>query len=361
MKRFDRFSVATTLALIVASSMAIAQSGSVLSDMSNPEVVAKGRAEAAAAIKCDTPSGWDAQMAAFRANAKSKWDHVAMDCAVKAGAAAIRDVSIPVNVIWAFVTFRVDNIEAALEVLGAHLEYFDVLDKAYSDFYQGIEKSSELHVRWEQTRASGAEILTRVEPLADAVPEVRVLRAAYILSSTARETETKAQNVAVEAAIADLSHVIKNNPETLDGLAHLILGQILLTLPEFLGGDALAGIALLETSQEMNPNDISIHMALAEAYIGEREDDKAVAMLEAALAVDPATNNTQDYFDEARHMGGLAQRLGKDDLAVAFDDRRKAQLAVQPYLLTRKEHGGSFGHGEDDPITGKSADTLTSD
>ena len=107
MKRFDRFSVTTTLALIVASSMAIAQSGSVLSDMSNPEVVAKGRAEAAAAIKCDTPSGWDAQMAAFRANAKSKWDHVAMDCAVKAGAAAIRDVSIPVNAIWAFVTFRV--------------------------------------------------------------------------------------------------------------------------------------------------------------------------------------------------------------------------------------------------------------
>ena len=334
-----------------------AQTGSVLSDLADPEVQARHKAEAAERIKCTPVTGYDAKIAAFDAGADSKWDRAAMACAVEAGAQAMNELSLPTNLIWAFVTFRVDNIEKHLEVFGAHLEHFDALAKSYSDHYEGIEKSSELAVRWEQTRARATALLEKIDPLVPKLTEARILRAAFHLASNAKETPPEDANAAMAKAIEDLEIAVAENPEALDGLGLLILGQLLTALPEFLGGDALRGIELLENANKLNPSDLAVHRALVEAYLGEREGDKAVALLEAALAVDPAKENPQDYVDDTQFLGGLAQRAGRDDLAKQFGAKRNAQLAANTSLLARVQNA-TFGHGGADPITGKRADAL---
>ncbi|MCL6282457.1 hypothetical protein M3P21_02850 [Ruegeria sp. 2012CJ41-6] len=336
---------------------AFAQTGSVLSDLENPEFLAKKRAEAAEFIKCDPIDGFDARMAAYEAGATAKWDRASMGCAVQAGSQALDEMSLPTNLIWAFVTFRVDNIEKHLEVLGANLEYFDVLANSYADHYEGIEKSSELYVRWQDTRAQSEAILAKIDPIIPKVTEARILRAAYNLASTVKETPPEEANAAMKSAIEDLEIAIAEKPEALDGLSQLMLGQVLVALPPFLGGDALRGIELLEQANELNPNDLTVHRALVEAYMGEREDEKAIALLQAALEVDPALENGQDYVDDTKHLGGLALRLDQGDMATQFNDKRNERLASNPELLTRKAIA-SFGHGEENPFTGKDSSDL---
>ena len=353
-----------TVALLSASVLAMtataavaADSGSVLSDMSDPVLLEKYRKEATERIKCKPIDDWDARMEAYRAAAASKWDRAAMGCAVEYGTQAAMELSVPSSAIWAFVTFRVDNIETNLEVLGANLEYFDVLAKSYSEHYQGIELSSELHVRWEQTRQRCDELLARIEPLIPDVTEARILRAAYYLASTVKETPLDKQNEAVAKATAELEIAVKEKPDALNGLGQLMLGQVLFALPEFLGGDALRAIALLEEAHRLNPADMNAYRALAEAYLGERENDKAVDLLKEALATDPAGVNPQDYVDAFKFLGGLGIRVGLPELAAQFADKREAMLKEKPDLLARKETA-AFGHGGEDPLTGKDPSAL---
>ena len=165
-----KLALLTSCALIFAAPELTAQSGSVLSDLSNPEVQARYRAEAAKRIACPPIAGYDALMAAYAANATSKWDRAAMGCALEYGAEAMKELSLPKNLGWALATFRTDNIETHLGVFGAHLDYFEVLDNSYSDHYQGIEMSAELGLRWEQTRARAEVLLARIDPAGEDTP-----------------------------------------------------------------------------------------------------------------------------------------------------------------------------------------------
>jgi len=334
-----------------------AQTGSVLSDLQNEEVQARYRAAAAERIACPRIEGDAALMAAFAKDAASKWDRAAMGCATEYGARAMEALSLPTNLIWAVATFRTDNIETHLQVLGAHLDYFEVLDKSYSAHYQGIEMATELGLRWEHARERSETLMTRIDPLVPKLTEARLLRAAYLLASTLRETPPEVQNTAVAAALEDLQIAIAENPEALDGLGPLLLGQVLAVLPEFLGGDILAAIDLLEQAHALNPTDLSVHHTLVEAYLGERETDKALALLRHAASIDPSTENPQDYADEMKYLGGLALRAGAPDLARQMAGHRSAILAAHPQLDPRKEMA-ALGHGGADPLTGKKPDDL---
>ena len=96
-----KLALLTSCALIFAAPELTAQSGSVLSDLSNPEVQARYRAEAAKRIACPPIAGYDALMAAYAANATSKWDRAAMGCALEYGAEAMKELSLPKNLGWA--------------------------------------------------------------------------------------------------------------------------------------------------------------------------------------------------------------------------------------------------------------------
>lgn len=345
-----------TCAALLGTALA-AQTGSVLSDLESEEVRARYRAEAAEKIACPRIEGYDALMAAFEQNATSKWDRAAMGCATEYGARAMDELSLPTNLIWAVATFRTGNIETHLEVLGAHLDYFEVLDQSYSAHYQGVELAAELGLRWEQARERAEGLMARIDPLVSKLTEARLLRAAYLLASTLRETQTDAQNAAVAAAVEDLQIAIEENPEALDGLGPLLLGQVLAVLPEFLGGDILAAIALLEQAHALNPTDLSVHHTLVEAYLGERETDKALALLKQAVGIDPVAENLQDYVDEMKYLGGLALRAGAPELARQMGEQRATVLAAHQQLDPRKEMA-ALGHGGADPLTGKKPEDL---
>lgn len=346
----------TTCATLLGAPLA-AQTGSVLSELESDEVRARHRAEAAEKIACPRIEGYDALIAAFAQNVTSKWDRAAMGCATEYGARAMEELSLPTNLIWAVATFRTDNIETHMEVLGAHLDYFEVLDRSYSAHYQGIELATELGLRWEQTRERADGLMARIDPLVSKLTEARLVRAAYLLASTLRETPVDEQNAAVAAAVEDLRIAIEENPEALDGLGPLLLGQVLAALPEFLGGDIVAAIELLEQAHALNPTDLSVHHTLVEAYLGEREEEKALALLKNAASIDPAVENLQDYVDEMRYLGGLALRAGAPELARQMGEQRAAILAKNPFLNPRKEMA-ALGHGGADPLTGKKPEDL---
>lgn len=346
----------TTCAALLGTATA-AQTGSVLSDLQNAETQARYRAEAAEKIRCPKIEGYDALLAAFAREATSKWDRAAMGCATEYGARAMDELSLPTSLIWAVATFRTDNIETHLEVLGAHLDYFEVLDQSYSAHYQGIELATELGLRWELARKRAEGLMARIDPLVPKLTEARLLRAAYLLASTLRETPVDEQNAAVAAAIDDLRIAVGENPEALDGLGPLLLGQVLAALPEFLGGDILTAIALLEQAHALNPTDLSVHHSLVEAYLGERETEKALALLGQALSINSDAENLQDYVDEMKYLGGLALRAGAPELARQMGEQRAAVLAAYPQLDPRKEMA-ALGHGGADPLTGKKPDDL---
>ena len=334
-----------------------AQSGSVMSDLADPARLARAKEEASTRIRCPDLDDAKARNAAFDGAQDHKWDRAGMGCAVQYGAEALDDLSLPTNLIWAWLTFRVKNIERHLVVLGAHLEYFDVLHKAYNDHYQGIELLSELSVRWAQTKARAERIVAKIEPLMAKLPEARILRAAYRLASTQRESTLEAQNKAVSDAVVDLEVAIQEKSEALDGLAPLLLGQVLVVLPEMLGGDVDRGIDLLERAHGYNPTDLAVHRALAEAYAGERAKDKAIDLLKHALSVDAAAENPQDYVDDTKFLGGIADRFAQPEMVAAFRARRNAVLRQHPHLLTRRQTA-VFGHGGEHPVTGDYVDEL---
>lgn len=339
----------TVAALALLAGGALAQTGSVLSDLAKDDVQQRYREQAAEQIACPPLADYDTRMTAFEKDMASKWDRFAMGCATEYGSQALDDLSLPSNLIWALVTFRTDNIETYLTVLGADLEYFDALSKLYSDTYQGIEMQSELGLRWEKTRERGQAIVERIEPLVDGLTEARILRAAFNLISTQKEATPEAQNVAMASAIEDLNIAIEEKPEALDGLAQLLLGQVLMALPAFLGGDEEAARGLLETAHRLNPNDLSVHRALAELYLGDRQPENAVGLLQAALDIDVSKENPQDYVDDMKFLSGLALRADQAELAQMIDAKRAAMLDENPFLLTRKEVA-AMGHGGDDPF-----------
>ncbi|MCL6285824.1 tetratricopeptide repeat protein [Ruegeria sp. 2012CJ41-6] len=355
-ENFKHALLSSTLACLIAVP-AFAQTGSVMSDLADPEALARFRAEAAERIKCDPIEDWDAKMAAFEADGNKKWKQAEMGCALEAGSQALDEMSLPTNLIWAFVTFRVDNIERHLEVLGGHLEYFEVLKEDAGRLDSGAERSAEVYVRWMQNRERAEVILEKIDPIVPKLTEARILRAAYQLASTLRESTSEEQGDALNAAKADLEIAVAEKPEALDGLGQMMLGQILVTLPEFLDGDTPRGIELLENANALNPADMSVHRALIDAYMGVRENDKAVALLQAALEIDPADVNPQDYVDDMQFLGGLAVRLDQPEMVTQFAERRSAMFDKMPELHTRKDVA-TLGHGSENPFTGVDSNDL---
>lgn len=333
----------TSLAFLPFSVMAETQNtGSVMAEMSDPAIIAKHKQIARDNIHCPPVPEEDLE-AQYLSLSKMKWDRAQMACGLQYGARLAADEW------W--------NPELQLTVLGAHIEYFDVLLLSYNSFYQGIERSSELAVRWEMTKQAAEEILWRTDWIEWLLPEATLLRVAYLLSSTQKEADQSEIDAALDLALAELPVLAEESPEIIDGLGLGIYGTVLLSLPEFAGGDSLIGIEMLEKSIAINPNNLSHWANLVEGYLGERENDKALSALQKAIQVNPDTQNPQDYADYMKHLGGMAVRAGDIALSKAYGAAREKTLNAHPMLLARKQTA-AFGHGGENPITGEDASKL---
>ena len=310
--------------------------GSVLKEKSNPKVIAKYRLQARENITCSEYS--DEYEQKYRELKDQKWDRAAMWCGLVYGANWADDQW------W--------NPVTQLTVLGSHLDYFEVLNKDHSILIDSIETRSDLYVRWQLAKEESAKILARTRYWQWLIPEAELLEVIYQLSSTQRYTPSEQVNAALDLALDKLPEVIADDEEILDGLALEIYGSILLSLPEFSGGDVLLGIELLEKSLSINPNQLSAYSALVEAYFGERENDKVLALLHKSSQIKLVEVHPQNYVDYLKKFSGFAKRLKNSQLEHTFRESRESALKKMPYLLKR-EAKATFGHGGENPITGE--------
>jgi hypothetical protein len=102
----------------------------------------------------------------------------------------------------------------------------------------------------------------------------------------------------------------------------------------------------------MSPGDPRPLRYLTEAYDELGRSGEALAALSALANIAPLDSDLQLFADEWRMGEGLATRLRDPALADAFAVKRSDLMLKHPNLLSRKVEA-VFGHGGDDPMTGK--------
>jgi tetratricopeptide (TPR) repeat protein len=313
-------------------------------DLLDPVKQAAARQEAEKLLVCDAIGDPQEKAAAFARLRVMKWDRKQMGCGVRYG--------------FELAQRQPKNIELQLQVLGAHVDYYTVLDKHYSRIYSASAvKDAELHLRWNETREHSAVLLDRLAPLADQIAEVPALRGLNTLLSLQHESDDKEKLSAPGRARGDLEAAVKARPDVLEGTALLVLGNLIAALPEFAGGDTERAIMLLEQSNEIAPKSLQMKTALIDLELGERNADKALALLNVAIGIGEEGQNAQDYADALRVLAGQALRLDQRDLAKQIDTRRDAFLAAHAYIDPRKTTA-TTGHGGVDPITGQDPEKI---
>lgn len=308
-------------------------------EMQDPVKQLAYRKEAEKLLVCDPINDPAKKAAAFAGLAEMKWDRQQMGCGVHYG--------------FELAQAQPENIELQLQVLGAHVDYFSVLDKSYSRLYSTSPvKDAELRLRWIETREHSEALLSRLAPMAGEIAEIPALRGINTLLSPQHESSEKEKLTAPGLALVDLEAAVKAKPDVLSGVALLTLGTVIMGLPEFAGGDIERAIKLLEQGSTLEPQNLQLKTALIDAEIGERNNEKALAALKAASSIGDEGQNQQDYVDSLRTLAGQAMRLDQHELAKQIDTRRNSFLDAHPYLDKRKS-SATAGHGGADPFTGE--------
>lgn len=322
------------------------KSVSVLAEQASPERLAKYRAAALQNMQCAPVSDEEELQALYQQLRTAKWDKAKMGCAAEYGATLADDG-----------LFNFLSVEQQLTTLGTLIEYFDVLHKDYPTLYASPAITTELDLRWQQNIEAGQRIIDRLEPLWWWLTEFKLVSNAFKLSSTQHLTEHKAVIKQSQESLAVLSEIINEEPEALDAIGSLIVGQLLLQLPEFNGGDPLQAIEVLKQGIEIAPQNLTMHRWLIEAYVAEREPKLASSAVEQAALVSAAQQNPQDHSDTLKDLVGFALSLNQKELAQYLKYQRSLILKQNPMLNPRQEVA-SMGHGGADPITGRHADEI---
>ncbi len=324
------------------SDHAAGKAQSIFADMENPELKRMAGFRLDITEFCAPISDVARKRELYRELVKYHWDRKAMGCALQYGQELIDDS------IWSFFL-----IEEKAELLAARAEYFSVLNKLYNAHYQGGELTDELVWRWQKNRREGMALSSELDAFSAWVNEVKLVQVAFSLSSSQRETPTSEVVTISSKALSDLSGLVADEAELADGVAATLLAQMLISLPEFSGGDPLKAIDLLRDSLSKYPNNLTAYRWLIEGFVLEREEEQAIAYLEKSAAVVVEQLPPQEYVDLAKELGGVAVRIGATDVADVFRQNRNDLLKSKPFLLERIERA-SVGHGGENPITGES-------
>jgi tetratricopeptide (TPR) repeat protein len=155
------------------------------------------------------------------------------------------------------------------------------------------------------------------------------------------------------AAIDKIKRALAIDPKALNGLGQLIVGRSYLELAPIFGGGAANAIPYLVQARDLSPGDPRAYRYLAEAEDELGRSNEALAALGGLAKVAPRDSDLQLYADEWRMGEGMATRLKAPELANTFAAKRADLMRGHPGLLSRKVES-VWGHGETDPISGKS-------
>ncbi|MEC8427831.1 MAG: hypothetical protein VXZ35_05355, partial [Pseudomonadota bacterium] len=125
---------------------------SIFADMENPEKVLMARQQLDISMYCAPIKSQERKLELYQSLKQAKWDRHGMGCGLQYGTEIIDDSS-----------FSLFNIEEKLLLLGARIEYFDVLNKQYNAHYQGGDLTVELGWRWDRNKHEGQALIDSVQ------------------------------------------------------------------------------------------------------------------------------------------------------------------------------------------------------
>ncbi len=293
--------------------------------------------------RCELLNEPDKMEDAYQTLLDEKWDRNAVGCGAVYAYELARDSSF--------------NIERKLEAVVAQLSYFEVLNNAYPKLYKSGALGDELNELWRATRKRTSHLLASVEIFDGFIPEVNLLKGAYILASAEQDASDKEALRSMPLALKLIKDTVADRPDVADGFGLYLLARLKLNLPSFIGGDTEQAVALFKQAITHQPNSLEFHRWLLQAYAatGEVEKEKQIISKVATLFDDKI--NDQDLADLYKVYGGSAHRYGMEKEIAFYSASRKALLANKPYLLTRKT-GANRGHGGNDPITGTDPNAI---
>lgn len=103
----------------------------------------------------------------------------------------------------------------------------------------------------------------------------------------------------------EMAAVIKSDEGYQNGSAYMVLGQVDLSLPGFLGGDKKRAVEQLERGLRYGEGNAFLRLRLAEAYLAVRRKEDAREQVRAILAMKP----DPDYMPEYEEAASEARRL----------------------------------------------------
>jgi tetratricopeptide (TPR) repeat protein len=263
------------------------------------------------------------------------------------------DLTCAVKVAADFATSKPKEGEMSVVALTASIDLLDLLSSILdgSPYNEGPE-ALDLSVRWKYAVKRGQESYKRLTSLAPKDPNAGALKVAFDLLRTSRYAPQDQMVQVAAEALPRMQEYVKKDPRLLNGLGEMMLGRMLLSLPESSGGDQDAAIVHLKRSVEIDPKSLVHARWLAEAYIALQRNDEVIAALKPMLNIKPIEGAWQQYADELRAGAGLAARAGDAALSEQLKQMRDQFLAKHPEVLTRKSLP-QVGHGGANPLTGK--------
>ena len=147
-----------------------------------------------------------------------------------------------------------------------------------------------------------------------------------------------------------LKGTVAEDPQSLHGAAHALLGETYYTLPDIVGGDLDLAIAMLRTAREKDPKNPRYAILLAGYLLDIEQYDEVRSILTALLSMRTEMAGWQLLADQLRVAADMAERNDDQQLATRLTQQRNALFEAHPFLQKRTVVSAMGHFGDKDPM-----------
>lgn len=107
----------------------------------------------------------------------------------------------------------------------------------------------------------------------------------------------------------EMETVLKIDEGFQSGSAYMVLGQVYLESPGFLGGDTSKAISYLEKGIKVGPNNAVLRVRLAQAYAEAHRNEDARKQIDVLMAMKPLPDYAPEYQDAIAEAKKLQEKI----------------------------------------------------
>ena len=107
----------------------------------------------------------------------------------------------------------------------------------------------------------------------------------------------------------EMEKVLKIDESFQSGSAYMVLGQVYLESPRFLGGDTSKAISYLEKGIKVGPNNALLRVRLAQAYAEAHRNEEARKQIDELMAMKPLPDYAPEYQDAIAEAKKLQDKI----------------------------------------------------